>query len=141
MVMSLLGAGVPRATRVLVIEDDEDIRSSLCSVLSGEGYSVSSSRNGREALAQLRSEPRPDVILLDLMMPVMNGTEFRAAQLQVPELASIPVVVLTADLCGRELAGTPRVAAVFRKPFDVGELLDTIDSVAGGLTGDALALA
>jgi CheY-like chemotaxis protein len=82
--------------RVLVIDDDPDIRETLSVVLETYGYTVTSKADGADALAWLRSEPKlPRLILLDLMMPNMNGIEFRAAQLADPALASIPVVVMT----------------------------------------------
>src|SRR5687767_8046338 len=76
-------------TRVLVIEDDDLVNAALCALLGDEGYDVVSARHGAEALAILRAAAPPDVILLDLMMPVMDGWEFRAAQKVEPLLASI----------------------------------------------------
>ncbi|HEY3109037.1 MAG TPA: response regulator, partial [Chloroflexota bacterium] len=81
---------------ILVVEDDDDIRDSLTTLLIVSGFRVLSARNGREALAVLNECERPAVILLDLMMPEMDGWSFRAAQLRDPETAEIPVIVLTA---------------------------------------------
>src|SRR3954470_12387725 len=84
--------------RVLVVDDDPDIRESVRLVLEDEGYEVEEAADGAAALALLRAATtRPDVILLDLMMPVMNGWQFRAAQLADDDLADIPVIVLSAD--------------------------------------------
>src|SRR5262245_34872901 len=85
------------SSRVLIVDDDYDIRATLHEILSDEGYDVASSANGFEALQALRSGTAPCLILLDLMMPVMDGWQFRAQQLSDPTLASIPVVVLSAD--------------------------------------------
>src|SRR5438105_5700385 len=82
---------------VLIIEDDEAIRTALIDLLDDRGYRPVAATNGCEALAKLQgSAERPCLILLDLMMPVMDGMTFRRHQLASPELASIPVVVLSA---------------------------------------------
>ncbi len=84
---------------VLIVDDDPSIRESLADVIGDEGYSVMTAVNGMDALAKLRgqAQPRPCLILLDLMMPVMNGPQFYTAQQQDPALASIPVIVISAD--------------------------------------------
>jgi CheY-like chemotaxis protein len=93
------------AKSVLVVEDDIDIRETLAGLLADEGYSVNACANGLEALTYLRAGRRADVILLDLMMPVMDGWQFRVLQKRDPELASIPVLALSAD-------GTPKAEAI-----------------------------
>jgi CheY-like chemotaxis protein len=85
----------PPRQRVLVVEDEPDIRDALADALAGEGYAVAVASNGLEALARARSF-HPDLIVLDLMMPVMDGWDFRAQQLQEPALKDIPVFILTA---------------------------------------------
>ena len=84
---------------VLVVDDDEAIRESLADLLGDEGYRVQTATNGAEALSLLRppAHLRPCVILLDLMMPIMNGQEFYAEQQRDPTLAAIPIVVISAD--------------------------------------------
>ena len=84
---------------VLVVDDDEAIRESLADLLGDEGYRVLTATNGAEALSLLRppAKLRPCVILLDLMMPIMNGQEFYAEQQRDPTLAAIPIVVISAD--------------------------------------------
>jgi CheY-like chemotaxis protein len=82
--------------RLLVVDDDPDIRSALLGVLSEEGYTVEVAPDGREALNRLAAGPHPDAILLDLMMPVMNGWQFRARQLALPAFAQIPTIIMTA---------------------------------------------
>jgi CheY-like chemotaxis protein len=114
-------AEIPK--RVLVVDDDLDIRDVLVELLEGEGYRVSAAGDGQQALREASRNP-PDVILLDLMMPVMSGWQFRAAQLRDPVLARIPVVVLSA------FANDLDVAAFVPKPFFIEEVLDTIRRVA-----------
>jgi CheY-like chemotaxis protein len=80
----------------LVVDDDVHIRESLSEYLQEEGFDVRSASHGLEALEVARRGPRPDVIVLDLLMPVMDGWDFRAAQLASPDLADIPVVVISA---------------------------------------------
>ena len=113
---------------VLVVEDDADILHAVVQVLEDEGYAVRAAENGRVALATLR-EPGarlPCVILLDLMMPVMDGWAFRAEQLRDPALASIPVIVLTADGNAAEKAALMNGAGALRKPVELLTLLDAI---------------
>jgi CheY-like chemotaxis protein len=112
--------------RVLVVEDDVDIRDLVADILRLEGYSVEAVENGREALERLRSGPPPRVILLDLMMPVMNGWEFRTAQAQDPELAAIPVVILTGGGNAAAAADGLGVDTFLRKPVDLDQLLEIV---------------
>jgi len=82
---------------VMIVDDDHDVRESIAEVLEDNDYEPIAAANGREALDILRADPnRPCLILLDMMMPVMDGWQFRALLQQDPELRSIPVVVLTA---------------------------------------------
>ena len=81
---------------VLIVDDDRAILSGLSELLEGEGYAVATATDGLEALAQLRAGLRPCVILLDLMMPVMDGWDFRYEQLKDPDLKDLPIVVVTA---------------------------------------------
>jgi signal transduction histidine kinase len=113
--------------RVLLIEDDRVIRESLAGLLEEEGYEVSSAENGQDALRRLRTETSPDVIVLDLRMPVMDGWEFRAIQKDDPELGRIPVVAISADRSPQ--AVTISAQAYLRKPLDVDELLRTIERI------------
>jgi signal transduction histidine kinase len=112
---------------VLIVEDDRAIREPLCVLLRGEGYRVSLAENGQEALRKLRTEPSPDIIVLDLRMPVMDGWEFRAIQQQDPVLGLIPVVAISAD--GSAQAVTMSADAYLRKPLDPSDLLQTIDGI------------
>jgi len=112
---------------VLVVEDDPDIRFGLAVLLEDEGYAVVTAANGREALARLQAMPVPPfVILLDLMMPDMDGWEFRAEQRSLPLLATIPVIVLSAAADLPTRTAKLGVAGVLQKPIHVGELLQAI---------------
>jgi CheY-like chemotaxis protein len=115
------------ASGVLVIDDDEAIREAVEELLVDEGYSVRAAGNGSEALALLRSSPRlPCVILLDLMMPVMDGFAFRRTQAQDPRLADIPVVVISADSTVTRKASELSVQAALAKPLRLETLLSTV---------------
>lgn len=118
----------PVARRVLVVDDDDFIRGSLTEALGDEGYEIRGAAHGQEALAVL-TDWRPDVILLDLMMPVMDGWTFRTEQQKDPAHAQIPVIVLSATRDLRQHAESLNAAAAFLKPFDLNELLATIETV------------
>ncbi len=111
---------------VYVIDDDRDIRGMLSEILELEGYHVVAAANGREALSQLRSGDPPCVILLDLMMPVMDGWEFRAQLSRDPALASIPIVVLSGDGNIDNKIQTMQAACYLKKPVDLSALLATV---------------
>jgi CheY-like chemotaxis protein len=111
----------------LIIEDDLEIREALTEILSSEGYSVRIAKNGKEGLDSLKSvAPLPRLIILDLMMPIMDGWHFRNHQLQDPALAKIPVVVITADGNASQKARTMNAFAGLKKPIDLDEFLITI---------------
>jgi len=113
---------------VLVVEDDVDILQALVQVLEDEGYPVRVAENGRAALVALRTNGArpPCVILLDLMMPVMDGWAFRAAQLDDPALAPIPVIVLTADGATLERGSLLDGTRALKKPIDLETLLGAL---------------
>jgi CheY-like chemotaxis protein len=118
---------VLRPIRVLVVDDDRDLRGAIADLLRFEGLEAIEAENGLEALLHLRTAtPSPDVVLLDLAMPVMTGWEFREAQLKDERLAKIPVVILSA----RSPEGLP-VDAVLAKQCAPDALLAAIRKVAG----------
>jgi CheY-like chemotaxis protein len=110
----------------LVIDDDADVRATLERLLVRHGYEVSSVGDANAALEHLRTQPPPGVILLDLMMPTMNGIEFESTLRADPLWSRIPIVVIT----GADTQVTERISAmrleVVAKPFDVPALLATI---------------
>ena len=119
--------------RVLVIEDDRDVRDSILEVLEDNEYEPVTASNGMEALERLRDpSQRPCVILLDVMMPVMDGWGFRAAQNQDLELKRIPVVVLTAHASAAETARDMRAAGYLKKPVALDALLATVERYCAG---------
>ena len=110
-----------------MVEDDASLRQVVADVLAAEGFIAREANDGRSALCLLRSgEAHPDVILLDLMMPVMNGWEFRKAQLADPALAGIPVIVMSA-LDGTDIQADARLP----KPVDLDALIAALSAFAG----------
>jgi two-component system, cell cycle sensor histidine kinase and response regulator CckA len=125
------GARVSRGgrERILVVEDDRSIRSALQAILEDEGYGVTTAENGRQALENLLTSVAPDLIVLDLRMPVMDGWEFRAAQKSDPVLARIPVLAVSAD--GSAKAAAIDAEAYLRKPLSSDALLNAIERILG----------
>ncbi|HEY3356918.1 MAG TPA: response regulator [Polyangia bacterium] len=115
---------------VLVIDDDFDIRLMIANILELEGFRVQSAANGLEAIRQLQSGLRPTLILLDLMMPVMNGWQFMDEQARDPALRGIPVVLVSGDERLADRAATAGVAGYLRKPVDLDDLLRTVEQYA-----------
>lgn len=109
---------------VLVVEDEDEARNTLMQILEIEGYRVLGFSNGAEALSYLSESKEPCLIVMDIRMPVMGGSEFRSAMLRDPRLAKIPVVVVTA-LEPTAAAGLCALR-VFRKPVDVNALVDVV---------------
>jgi CheY-like chemotaxis protein len=109
-----------------LIDDDEDMRTSLRHFLSDEGFQVHTARNGQDALARLREIEDPGLILLDLMMPVMDGNQFLVERSRDERLSRIPVVIMSAwtrDLKGQTLA----VEAIVAKPIRPEELVTIVE--------------
>lgn len=114
------------ATDILLVEDDETIAAILAAVLQDQGYTVSRASNGEEALNHLYREQPPRVILLNLMMPVMNGWKFRKQLRQVPELAQIPLVLLSGVRDLDRKAAALGAADCFTKPYNLKAVLDAV---------------
>jgi CheY-like chemotaxis protein len=115
---------------VMIVEDDEQIRSTLAAVLRAEGYAVRVASDGRAALTMLRAGPAPRLILLDLMMPVMNGYELRTELAGDPAFASIPVAVLSA-MVPLGAAARRDLGAFMTKPVNLDDLLALVERVLG----------
>ncbi len=115
---------------ILVVEDDLDLRDSLVEVLVEAGYDADGVCDGREALRRLSLRP-PDLILLDLQMPNMNGLEFRDEQKKLGALSKIPIAVVSADPQATEKAKAIQASALLRKPLRVSQLLAVIPQVVG----------
>ncbi len=112
--------------RVLVVDDDALIRDTLATALTDEGYAVRVAPDGRAALQTLQ-EWLPDLIVLDLMMPVMDGHAFRVAQRDLDSASHIPVIVLSATHNVQARAAALGASAVLPKPFDLAILLDEVE--------------
>ncbi len=109
--------------RVLVVDDDQDTCDAICDLLKVEGYEAMGCGDGKQALDLLRrDEFRPDVIVLDLYMPTMNGQELRAALQKEPQFANIPVVLCS----GTTAAGSSDAFETLQKPMDIDALLGVI---------------
>jgi DNA-binding response OmpR family regulator len=119
---------VPDNDIVIVLEDDADIRDSIVEVLLEDGFEARGFTNGAEALDYLRSGGVASMILLDVMMPIMDGVEFRREIEKDPALAAIPVVVLTAAGDAQRRAAAMRVSAGLNKPVRIDALLSLVES-------------
>jgi CheY-like chemotaxis protein len=115
---------------VLIIEDDDGVAESLAAILGEEGYVVESATNGAEALRRLEQRPLPTLILLDLMMPVVDGIDFRRRQLADPELSKIPIIIISARPDVAEQAQTLHADAFLQKPMSFEELLHVVQNRA-----------
>ena len=117
--------------RVLIVEDDSDLRETLSQILTDEGYRVWSAEHGQAALDCLRDGGKPCLILLDLTMPVMNGWQFRAEQREDPDLCEIPVVVISAGANLADQVVPLGIHDFIRKPIQLGQLLATVGRYCG----------
>ncbi|MES1164230.1 MAG: response regulator [Verrucomicrobiota bacterium] len=112
---------------ILIVEDDEQIRRALTRALAAEGYTVASASNGKEALENLeRGAAAPKVIIMDLMMPVMDGWRFRKKLLSQPQWADVPVIVLSGFGCDETEGGELPSVHYVTKPVSLRSLFDSI---------------
>jgi CheY-like chemotaxis protein len=118
---------------VLVVEDDPEIRDLLHDVLNDDGFRVKLARHGQQALELLNRGPRPELILLDLSMPVMDGWQLRRHMLTRPELAEIPVIVLSA--LGDRDSQHLHVDASLSKPIDLRHLIGLVKAYVDDSSG------
>lgn len=107
---------------VLIVEDDRESREAIAELLELEGYGVIRTANGQEALDALRTDPRPNLIIMDMIMPRVNGFRFRRLQRRDPVLASIPVIITTA--IGK--AAGVEADLILQKPIDINVLLRAV---------------
>jgi two-component system, chemotaxis family, chemotaxis protein CheY len=115
---------------VLVVDDDADLREAVADLLEDAGYRVLTAEHGRAALNSLRGSDLPDVILLDVMMPVMNGLEFACKMRTEPRLANLPIIIFTAHTDHGRAAEAAGAAASLKKPVNAQLLLETVEAVA-----------
>jgi CheY-like chemotaxis protein len=112
---------------VLVIDDDVEIRQALIDILEDEDYAVSAVANGKEALEILGRGPVPDVILLDVMMPVMDGWHFLSARLNHPVLVEVPIIIISAGNEAESEARKVGACQVLKKPLHLDDLIRRIE--------------
>lgn len=113
--------------RILVVDDDPDCSDALTDALAVVGYDVATARDGSEALASLELGKRPSLILLDLMMPTMDGWQFAAAKQRRLEWANIPVVLLSAEANLPQIATELGAAGYLAKPITLDSLIETVE--------------
>jgi|1186.fasta_scaffold340797_2 two-component system chemotaxis response regulator CheY len=116
--------------RILVVDDDDDIREVMQELLVAEGFQVDVARDGIDALGKLEAEASPPLILLDMMMPRMDGEAFLNALRARPALANASVVVISGNGAAREKAGNFQAAGCLVKPFELDELLELVHRIA-----------
>ena len=116
---------------ILLVEDDFVLRSALSELLIAEGFRVECAADGREALRRLDRMPPPDLILLDIMLPYLDGFELRALQKRSPLVANIPVLVISAYDLDPQSVNELGLPPPFRKPLDLPKLLSSIRDLTG----------
>lgn len=124
----------PCCQAVLIVEDDEDIRTAMVDILESEGYQTEAATNGQEALDLLRKIDKPCLVLLDMMMPIMNGREFLDRVMEDSVLAPIPILVVSAVADKMDTEGA---VGFLKKPVDVDMVLKMVDRYCNGAFTDA----
>jgi CheY-like chemotaxis protein len=126
-------AGHARVNHILIVDDDQAIRDVVTDILEMSDYRVKTASNGAEALETIRAD-RPAAVLLDLMMPVMNGWEFlQRYKCEMPAVP-VPVVIMSAARDASAVAGQLGAQAFLSKPFEIEAILAIVERVAGGAT-------
>ena len=115
---------------ILVVEDDEDIRAGVVTVLQIAGHLAFSARDGEDAMKQLRALQKPNLILLDLSMPKKDGFQFRALQEMEARFADIPIVVMSADPQADVKSIQLGAKSYLHKPFKIEHLLAAVERYA-----------
>jgi CheY-like chemotaxis protein len=121
------------SSQILLVEDDRDIMETFKELLEIEGYSVACAYNGKEALSYLRAASAPRLILLDLMMPIMDGFSFRREQKKDSKIADIPVVVMSADGNIEAKRDQLDVLEFIKKPVDIDAILSVVSRYVNGI--------
>lgn len=122
---------MPSGARILVVDDDPDVLGVVFDLLDDEGYQVRTAGNGQEALKVL-AEWRPDLIVLDLMMPVMDGPTFRRRQRELGLAIDVPILVLSAARNMPEIVAQLGASGSLGKPFSIDQVLTTIAELLEG---------
>jgi len=121
-----------KAVRVLVVDDDPSIRRMIMAALRREGYTFNEAANGKEALESMRRD-RPDVVILDLMMPMVSGWDVLRERSSDPELLSIPVIVVSANRSAELASAMDKgICAFLPKPFDIVALTSLVRNCMTG---------
>ena len=126
---SKAGRGV--AGLILLVEDDFVLRTSLSEYLFSEGFRVECCADGREAFRRLHVPPKPDLILLDIMLPRLDGYELRALQRKTPLIADIPAIAISAHELDAQSLNELELWPPFRKPLDIDRLVSRIRDLTG----------
>jgi two-component system, sensor histidine kinase and response regulator len=113
--------------KILIVDDEQDLLDSLAEFFQDEGYAVATARNGVEALAHLDHDPLPSVVILDLLMPLMSGTDVYERMQKDPRLVKLPVIVSTSDP-----SRAPSGVLIMKKPVNLGRLLSAVRQFAPG---------
>ncbi len=114
--------------KILIIEDNPDISLALSEVLSDCGHQIDIACNGKEGLDRLNNNKElPDLIILDMFMPVIGGVEFRKRVLEIPAFAFIPIIGMSADIFGRKRCLSCGIEFYLQKPFELPELMSILD--------------
>jgi CheY-like chemotaxis protein len=121
---------MPSTGSILIVDDDVELRELLAVALAADGFATATAAHGRDALTHLRSTADTRLILLNLMMPVMDGVEFRAAQLRDRSLAWIPIIVLSGAVDADRIAKRLGAAQFVRKPVDLDRVRDAVRATA-----------
>ncbi len=128
-----------RRGHILIVDDDSDVREVVGASLEEAGYAVTAARNGADALIKLSQMALPQLILLDLAMPQLNGPDFLREMLHDPTYSRIPVIVISGTSLGREAAAAMGADGYLRKPVVAEQLLRALEEALGGLDDEALA--
>ena len=113
---------------ILLIDDEPDLRECIAELLEGEGYQVTQAENGKAALELLKSGEKPKIIVLDYMMPVMDGKTFCETAAKDNSINTIPIILLTAATVSDEVTATMKVAAQLEKPIHIDKFLAAVKS-------------